>query len=369
MDRILRPTFAIINLYKLENNLKRIKDVINNRMLTFIVKANAYGHGLVEISKFVEKKKLCNFLGVSSIEEGITLRENGIKLPVLVLGSIYPFSNFKYLYRYKLTPTISSVEAMDEIINYSKRAGRKINVHLKLETGMNRIGASQISLLKMVEKAINCEFVNIEGIYSHLSSSDCDREYTLNQIKIYNETVNKIKGIKFIRHIANSYATFHYPDSHMDMVRCGIAGYGKDALTQILSLKTRIVFIKYVKKGSYISYSKSFKTNKKTKVATIPIGYGDGYLRSLSNRAEVLVNGKRAKVIGNITMDMCMLDVSNINCRVGDEVVLTGGSSNDFISLEEVAKRASTIVYEITTLITQRVRRIYIYEKDNENIG
>lgn len=366
MDKILRPNWVEINLNSLEKNLIKIRKIIKNKKITFVVKANAYGHGISEVSKFAQKKKLCDYLGVSSIEEGIILRENGIKIPILVLGGIYPFSNFKYLYHYSLTPTISSLLAIDELIKYSKKTNQPINVHLKLETGMNRIGAGENSVLKMVERIQNNNLVKLEGIYSHLSSADTDKDYTLNQIKLYNEAVSKIKGINFIRHIANSFATINFPSSHMDMVRCGIAPYGGiKNFEPILEWKSKIVFIKYLKKGSYISYSKTFKTNRKTKVATIPLGYGDGYLRALSNKADVIINGKKAKIIGNITMDMCMADITDINCKVGDEVMVIGKMGKETISVGELALKANTIPYEITTLITQRVPRVYLYKGKN----
>ncbi|MEW6012864.1 MAG: alanine racemase [Elusimicrobiota bacterium] len=367
MDKILRPNWVEINLNSLEKNLIKIRKIIKNKKITFVVKANAYGHGIIEVSKFAQKKKLCDYLGVSSIEEGIILRENGIKIPILVLGGIYPFSNFKYLYHYNLTPTISSLVAMDELIKYSKKINLPINVHLKLETGMNRIGAGENSMLKMVDRIQNNKLVKLEGIYSHLSSADTDKDYTLNQIKLYNEAVSKIKGINFIRHIANSFATVNFPSSHMDMVRCGLSAYGgMPGFEEVLSWKTRIVFIKYLKKGSYISYSKTFKTNRKTKVATIPLGYGDGYLRALSNKADVIINGKKAKIIGNVTMDMCMVDVTDINSKVGDEVTVLGKSENERISALDLANKAETIAYEITTLITQRVPRVYLYKGKNK---
>ncbi len=357
---ILRPNWVEIDLIKFEKNIKKLKRIIGKRKLLVVVKANAYGHGMVEISKYAEAKNLCDFFGVSSVEEGILLRENGIKLPILILGNVYPFSNFKYIYEYSLTPTISSIIAVDELIKYSKKINKKINIHLKLETGMNRIGASENTLLKMVEKLKPYSNIIVEGIYSHLSSADYDKQYTEQQIKKYLETISKINGFKFIKHIANSYASVYYPASRFDMVRCGIALYGGiDGFEQILNWKTRIVFIKYLKKGSYVSYSKSYLTTRRTKLATIPLGYGDGYLRALSNKGYVIVNGKKARICGNITMDMCMVDVTDIDCKVGDEVIVTSGEKKYSVSTKDLSKLAKTIPYEITTLITQRVPRIY----------
>jgi alanine racemase len=182
------------------------------------------------------------------------------------------------------------------------------------------------------------------------------------QLDNYTITVEKLKGIKFLRHIANSSGTVNFPISHMDMVRCGLAAWGNmDGFKEALSWKTKIVFLKYVKKGSYISYSKTYRTQKRTRVATIPLGYGDGYMRALSNRASVLINGKRARMIGNITMDMSMIDVTDIDAKIGDEVIIIGKGKNDFISAKELALKAGTIPYEITTMITSRVPRTYVY--------
>jgi len=362
MSKFLRPTFAEIDLCAMEYNLRKIKKIIGKRRkLTFVVKANAYGHGMLNISKFAQSRKLCDYFGVSSLEEGIALREYGIKLPILVLGNIYPFSNIKYIDKYKLIPTISSISLMDELIKYARKKDVIFRVHLKFETGMNRIGASESSILKMIERSVSSGVI-IEGIYSHLSSADTDKKFTDAQILKYKALVEKIKNLKFIKHIANSYATVNYRNSLFDMVRCGIAIYGGiSGFKQILTWKSKIVFIKILSKGESVSYSRTYRTTKKIKVATVACGYGDGYLRALSNKADVLIKGKRCRVIGNITMDMFMVDVTYVDCNVGDDVIICGRDGNDFISTYELAKKANTISYEITTLITPRVYRIYKY--------
>lgn len=360
MNYILRPNWVEIELTALKKNIKKIKKLIKNKKLMAIVKADAYGHGMIEISRSLEQEKSVNFFGVSSIEEGIILRENRIKKAILILGNIYPFDNFKYLFKFNLIPTISSIGAFDELLKYSRKNNLKIDVHLKLETGMNRIGMSPQSLLKLIDKAASQKNITIQGIYSHFSSTDIDMDYTKWQLDNYINTINKIKGIKFIKHIANSSAIINIPQSHLDMVRCGIATYGNIyPFEQILTWKTKIVFLKHVKKGSFIGYSKSYKTKRYSKIATIPVGYGDGYIRALSNKSDVLIKGKRVPLIGNIAMDMAMIDVTDINAHIGDEVILTGRSKNEFISINELASKARTIPYEITTLITKRVRRIY----------
>lgn len=359
---IIRPTWAEIKLSSLKENIFRIRRKIPKKTkLLFVVKANAYGHGAVEISKYVEKNRLADFLGVSSIEEGIELRENSIKIPIIILGSIYPPKYFKYLTEYDLTPTISSLMILKELEKFLLKNSSKIKIHIKLETGMNRIGASESSVIKMIENISSSKNIFLEGIYSHFSSADTDRTYTMNQFKRFKDFISNIRYHIPLKHIANSYATILYPQTHMDMVRCGIAGYGYvKGFNEILTLKTKVVFLKYIKKGSYVSYSQTFKAKKKTRIATLPVGYGDGYLRSLSNKAYVMIKKQLAPVIGNITMDMTMVDVSNIkDINIGDEVTVFGGGIKD-ISIIETAQKANTIPYEITTLITKRVKRIYI---------
>ncbi|MCX7905142.1 MAG: alanine racemase [Elusimicrobiales bacterium] len=357
---IIRPTWVEIKLSTLKKNLLKIRRKIGkNKKLMFVVKADAYGHGACELSRYVQNNTLCEYLGVSSIDEGIQLRENLINLPIIILGSIYPTKNFHYLIEYNLTPTISSLVLLKELEKFLKKTNKKISVHLKLETGMNRIGASTNTMLKMIDYISKSKNIHLEGIYSHFSSADTDKNYTIWQLKNFNEFLEKIKNLKIIKHIANSFATVYYPQSHLDMVRCGIAAYGcMKGFEEILSLKTKIVFIKQVKKGTSISYSRSYITPKKMKVATIPVGYGDGYIRALSNKAFVKIGSKYAKVLGNITMDMTMIDITGIDAKIGDEVIVFGNGIKN-ISIQETAKIANTIPYEITTLITKRVKRIY----------
>ncbi|MGC8866963.1 MAG: alanine racemase [Elusimicrobiales bacterium] len=357
----MRPTWAEISISKFIRNIKRIKSIIAKKTkFLLVVKADAYGHGAVALAHFAEKESLCDFLGVSSIEEGIELREKGIRLPIIILGSIYPTKNFPYLTKYNLTPTISSLMLLKELVRYLRKTSSRMNIHIKLETGMNRIGASESVAMKMIEYISSSPNIKIEGIYSHFSSADSDKSFTESQLERFLRFTSSIKNINFIRHIANSYATVSFPKSHLDMVRCGIAAYGSiDGFEEIMTLKTRVVFLKYIKKSSPVSYSKAFVAPKRIRVATIPVGYGDGYLRSLSNKALVMIRGRYAPVIGNITMDMTMIDVSDIkDIKIGDEVVILGGGF-DKISIKQTAVKAQTIPYEITTLITKRVRRIY----------
>lgn len=363
MPEFYRPTFVEIKLSNIEYNLKKIKKLIGKRTkLMFVVKANAYGHGMEGVSNFAEKKGLCEFFGVSSIEEGIILRDIGIKKPILVLGSVYPLSNFPLFEKYDLIPTISSLIAAKEFEKYLRKNNLYSRCHIKLETGMNRIGISEKAFMPIADFILNSKNLKLDGIYSHFSSADTDRNYTLEQFEIYKRAILNLNSVLFLRHIANSYATINYPDTRLDMVRCGYAAYGYlSGFMPALSWKTRIVFLKSVKKNSYISYNKTYKTGKIARIATLPIGYGDGYLRDFSNKAYVLIRSKRCPVIGNVTMDMTMVDVSGIkDAKVGEEVVILGKSGNQNINLSQLANWADTIGYEITTLITKRVPKVFI---------
>ncbi len=364
MGDIYRPTHAEINLSHLSYNLKKLKKILGSiRRLMFVVKANAYGHGIVEVASFAQDKKLCDCFGVSSIEEGIILREKGIKMPILVFGSVYPMKNFLAFPGYDLTPTVSSLWGAKELQMAARKSGKEVPCHIKIETGMNRIGVSHKAFIDIMDTIEKSENIYVEGLYSHFSSADTDKGYSLKQIELFKLITDSYsKDRNILRHIANSAGLINFPQARFDMARCGWAAYGGvDGFKPVLSLKSKIVFIKTVKKDSFISYNKTFKAQKNIRVATLPIGYGDGYLRAFSNKAYVLISGKRCPVIGNVTMDMTMVDISAVKkAKVGDEVILLGESENERISVNQLAKWAGTIGYEIATLVMQRVPRFYV---------
>lgn len=364
--KILRPTWAQINLSALKNNILKIKEIIGpESKLLLVIKADAYGHGALPIAEFIEKEKIVWGYGVSSVEEGIILRKAGISSPILILGSLFPFESFIEAINYDLTVTISSLEAAVQIVKASEKLGKKAICHIKVETGMGRIGARRPSAVKILKNLLSSSSVSVTGVYTHLSSSDTDMEFTKLQLSYFNETLKefaecKIKDI--IRHTANSSAAVNIPASRFDMVRSGYACYGlMDGFEPVLSLKTRIVFLKNVREGSFISYNKTFKCLRPTRIATLPIGYADGYFRKYSNKARVLIKGKRCPVLGAVTMDMIMVDVSDIeNVLIGDEAVLIGAQGSEYISAGELAQKAGTSSYEVVTLISARVPRVYI---------
>ncbi|MCS7152022.1 MAG: alanine racemase [Endomicrobia bacterium] len=373
-----RPTWIEINHTALEKNIQNLYKFIErnkegNKKVSIcaIIKSNAYGHGLVQIGGIVNKFNFIKILGITSVEEAYILRHIGVKKQILLLGSIYPFSNFKYLIEYNITPTVASVYLLEEMNKFAKKHNVRINFHLKIDTGMGRIGIIPENINKFIESYSSMSNVFCEGIYTHFSSAANDKGYTMYQLRLFNQAYNRLisAGIrpKYV-HAANSAGIILYPESYFNMVRPGLAMYGmlpfKDVnkivdLKPVLSLKSRIVFLKTLPKGRYISYSKTYCTKKKTKIATIPVGYADGLLRKLSNIGKVIVKGRMCDIIGRVTMDMLMIDVTKVkNVEIGDEVIFIGQQKDKKITVEDVARWSETINYEITTRLSERIPRI-----------
>lgn len=360
----LRPTWAEIKLSALKNNLIKLKNTVGPAVrLMFVVKADAYGHGAAAAAGFAEREKLAWGFGVSCVEEGLALRAAGVRSPILVLGSLYPFESFVEAINAGLTVTIASSDAARQVVEASKKLGKKADCHVKLETGMGRIGARRPAVLKIFSE-LAAAGVAPAGLYTHLSSADSDPAFTAEQLGFFDETVAGLaaSGVKnIIKHAANSAGLLNYPQSRYDMVRSGLAAYGlMDGFEPVLSWKTKIVFVKTVREGTYISYNKSFRAPRPMKIATLPVGYGDGYVRRFAG-APVLVGGKRCPVVGNVTMDMIMVDVTDApGAEVGSEVVLIGGQGREEVTAGELARIAGTIPYEVATLITARVPRVLV---------
>jgi len=366
---LLRPTYAAVDLSALKFNLLKAKDIISARhpikqpKVMLLVKANAYGHDALLIASNAQKEGLCDAFGVASIEEGITLRQNGINLPILVLGSIYPFDCFEYALKYNLSVTVASVRAAAFIVQLAEKLKVKALCHVKQETGMGRIGSRKPAALEMLRILNKSQYVQVEGTFSHFSSAEGDEEYTNRQLEYFKELLAcaAAEGLNTgLAHIAATPGFLNYPASWFDMVRLGHLAYGlEEGFKPVLSLLSKVVFIKDVRAGTGISYGHTFVANTPRKIATIPIGYGDGFHRILSNKAQVLINGVRCPVIGNITMDMLMADITALgDIPVGSDVVLIGSQSKQVITAAEVAALAGTIDYEVLTSITARVPRI-----------
>lgn len=362
---ILRPTIAEVDLKKMARNLGKVRARVgeNVKLLT-LLKANAYGHGAVPVGLYLQQNNLCDFFGVASVEEGLALREAGVTLPILVLGSIYPFDAFEYAIKNNLAITIASQAAADAVCEIAAKTGKKALCHVKQDTGMGRIGTRRANVFGIIEKLAKNPNVILDGLYTHLSSADTDPAFTEEQVGYFRDTLTNVQlhGIHINHvHMAASPGIAARTDIFYDMVRPGHAAYGlAEGYEPVLSFKTRVVYVKDVPAGSSISYGRSFIAQKPMKVATLPVGYGDGYLRAFSNKAEVLIKGKRRRVLGNVTMDMMMVDITDApEVSVGDEAVLAGRQGDEEITWAELAQKAGTIDYELCTLLMPRVPRIY----------
>ncbi len=370
----VRPTYVEINLARLTENYRAIEQAVAPAQVMPILKANAYGHGLVEVARHVASLG-APYLGVAFLEEGILLREAGIETPILVLGGILG-NQIPLFLTHDLTLTASSVEKLEHINETARRMGRRAKVHLKIDTGMERIGVHYYSAHTLLEAALRCEYCEVEGIYSHFASSDAaNLSYAQEQLNRFRQVLQfyEERGLPHprLRHMANSGAILQMPESYFDIVRAGILLYGvypSDEVKQTivvrpaLSWKSRVVYFKVVKPGHPVSYGSTWQSDHMVRVVTVPVGYGDGYFRSMSGKAEVLIRGKRYPVVGRICMDQVMVNIEWDSAYNGDEVVLIGASGEEWIRCEDLAQWAGTIPYEVLTNINTRVPRLYKYE-------
>jgi len=364
-----RATRAIIDLGAVSYNVAEIRKKIGNeRGLMAMVKADGYGHGAVEVSRAALRSG-ADSLGVAISGEGQQLREAGIEVPILVVGLSPPEEAYKVV-KFRLSQTVATVELLEALDSEAGKASTKVNVHVKVDTGMGRVGINPDDAVSFVRKVKDFRNLNLKGIFSHFPSSDeRDKTFSIGQLQLFNQVISNLQlaGIEVPqKHMANSGAVLDLPQSYYDMVRPGIMIYGiypsrevsrSIKLRPAMTFKTRVAQVKVVPAGTPISYGRTFTTNKKTTVATLPVGYGDGYNRLLSNRGEVLIKGHRAPVIGNVCMDMCMIDASGVeDVRPGDEVVLFGEDP----PVWEFATKIGTIPNEVVCAVSKRVPRLYI---------
>ncbi len=370
----VRATWAEINLSRLSRNLQAIRAHVAPAGVMIVVKANAYGHGLAEVAKHLAP--LADSIGVAVLEEGIFLRELGVRAPILVLGGIWGDQVPQYL-QHDLTLTASSVERLEQIDGVAARMGVKAKVHLKIDTGMERIGVHYYSAQTLQEAALHCKHVVVEGIFSHFANSDAvDLTHAHLQLERFQEVLRFYEKNSLpmpIRHMANSAAILQIKESHLDMVRPGIMLYGvypaKEvsrtiAVQPALAWKSRVVYFKVVRAGHPVSYGSTWQSDHPVRIVTVPVGYGDGYFRSMSNRAQVLIRGKQYPQVGRICMDQMMVNIEADSAFNGDEVTLMGESDSIAITAEQLADWAGTIPYEILTNINTRVPRVYITEDE-----
>ena len=369
---VLRPTQIEVDLSRLASNYRAIQAHVAPAAVMPVLKANAYGHGLVEVGRHMQSLD-APYLGVAFLEEGILLREAGVTTPILVLGGIIG-NQVPLFLEHDLTLTASSVEKLGQIEEAGRSMGVRAKVHLKIDTGMERIGVHYYSAASLLEASLACDHFEVEGIFSHFAQSDAaDPAYTHLQLERFNGVLDfyATRGLTPppFRHIANSAAIAGLPSSHLDMVRAGLLLYGvypspetphTVPVQPALSWKSRVVYFKVVKPDHPVSYGSTWQTDHMIRVVTVPVGYGDGYFRSMSGRAEVIIRGKRYPVIGRVCMDQIMVNIEWETAYNGDEVILIGEDENGAgISIEELAEWAGTIPWEILTNINTRVPRIY----------
>jgi len=374
MKKLLGSTWIEIDLDAIAQNVRNIKTLIGEKIeLMAVVKGNAYGHDILEISSIVLKNGATR-LAVARLEEGIFLRKVGITVPILVLG-LTPEQQVELLVSYNITPTVCRYETIEKLSKFAVKEDKRVKIHIKVDTGMGRIGIFPKHVLDFVTKVKAFKNIEIEGIFTHFSVADeKDKDYTETQFKKFTEvlTILEKEGIEIpIKHVGNSATFLDFPHMWLDLVRPGISIYGLYPSTEVQktvklnpahSFKTRIIFLKELPVGESIGYGRTFTTKRRTKVASLPVGYADGYNRHLSNQGEVLVRGRRFPVIGRVCMDQSMIDVTNLpQVKVEDEVVLWGRQGQEEITVEEIADKIGTINYEIVHLPDKkRVAKLFI---------
>ncbi|MGB9771557.1 MAG: alanine racemase [Candidatus Kapaibacteriota bacterium] len=365
----MRTTVAKIYIDNLYQNFLNIKKIVGNRKIIGVVKANAYGHGLVEISRNLEEFGI-DYLAVAFVNEGIALRQAGISVPILVLVPENDAS-IEASVDYNLDYAIENAEVAKKISDYARQKRKIANIHFYVDTGMGRDGVLPQNALELVRKCSNLPFLNPVGIMSHFASSESDKDYTLLQLKRFVEALEQLKSYGFefeVRHIANTGALFTTPDSFFDAVRPGLALYGyvpDSIVTQytfkpVMEIVSKVISVRRIRKGESVGYGRKFIASEDTTVATVPIGYGDGLARTCSDSMYCLIGGKRFKVIGGICMDEMMVEIGSENVKLGDEVVILGNQGSEQITGKELAKCSKTIVYEVITSISNRVPKIYV---------
>ncbi len=366
----LRPTVMEVDLDALAHNFAQIRSHVAPAKVMAVVKANAYGHGLIPCAKQLVAVG-ADALGVALVEEGIALRRAGIDIPILVFGGIFG-SQIRYFLDYDLEITASSVSKLEAIEWTAQALGKRAKVHLKVDTGMERIGIHYYTAHTLFEKALRVQYCDVVGVFSHFATADsADQSFLTTQLERFLKCLTffteRSKPVP-VRHIANSAAVLANPATHLDLVRAGVILYGVSPTTRlvgrldlkpVMSLRSRVVFFKVVRAGAGVSYGHTWFAERDTRVVTVPIGYGDGYFRALSNRGSVLIRGKRYPIVGSVCMDQTMVDLGDGEAFNGDEVVLIGEQGSVSLSVNELADIVETTPHEVLTSTNLRVPRRY----------
>ena len=369
-----RSTKAIIDLDALKSNYDLVRELTPNASLLGVVKANAYGHGMIPIARTLQYLGI-DMLGVAFVDEGVALRRAGITAPILVMTSQEPALSGKVV-EHDLTQVVCSVEATEHLSKAAVDASKTCDVHVFVDTGMHREGAQPDEVPSIVEAIDAMPGVNARGILTHFAMSDEQgHPFTGTQTKVFESVLAELRNrgrIFEVVHASNTGGIVQAPYAHFDMVRAGRSLYGYAAPSEasgraqpVMSIVSKVLTTRRIAAGESVSYGQRWTTNKETTIATIPIGFGDGYLRGLTNRTSCLIHGKEYPIVGTICMDELMVDVGDDNVRHGDDVVMLGSQSDDageerVIYADTLAERAETNLYEITTSVSQRVPRVYV---------
>jgi alanine racemase len=366
-----RPTYLEVNLPTLKNNLINIQEHVKPAKVMAVLKANAYGHGVDGVAPFLAP--FADYIGVAIVEEAIHLRELGISKPILVMGGSLPYQIPLFI-NHDLTLAVSSLELLDNAEIAASSAKKKLKVHLKIDTGMERIGVHDYESQPFLEKSLSCSHLEVEGIFSHFANSELpDLVHAKLQLERFSNVLFFYERHSVpppsIRHMANSAAILQFPESHLDMVRPGVMLYGiypgKEVRRTIevkpaLTWHSKVAYSKITLPGRPVSYGSLWQPNAPMRIVTIPCGYADGYFRVMTNRSKAIVNGKKYQQVGRICMDQFMVNLEDDEARIGDEVILLGeAGSGESISAEDLAEWAGTNEYEVMTNISARVPRVF----------
>lgn len=360
-------TYAEISLDAVKHNIGEIRKLLRQGVKYMaVVKANAYGHGVVAVSRAAVEAG-ADYLAVANLKEALELREAGIISPILILTES-PTSVMDEIVQYDLSQTVYSYSEAQALSDEARKRNRTARVHVKVDTGMGRVGVSPPEATAFITKISSLPGLKLEGIFTHFAKAEDPHDtFTRDQFDKFKQVINKVKHIP-VRHSANSAAVLFHAETHLDMVRVGLMMYGLYPsgasrrlirLKPALSFKSRVTYLKRIPAGTPISYGCTYVTPSETVIATIPVGYADGFGRRLSNRGQVIIRGKRYPVVGRVTMDLTMINVGDAKVEVGDEVTLIGEQEGQLISADEIAGLEDTISYEIVCGIGKRVPRIY----------
>lgn len=365
------PTKVIVDHDHLRHNYHLIKNLVIPSKVLCVLKANAYGHGCIEVSRTLANEG-AEYMGVAYPEEGIELREAGIKVPILLFG-VHLSDTFEQLVQYNIDITLTSLLQIEPLLEICARINKKARIHIKFDTGMNRVGFGMDQIESVVDRIFSESLIEVIGIYSHFSSADEeDLSYTRKQLQYFSELKSYITdkySQKIFFHIANSGAIMQLNESYLDLVRPGAMLYGYPPnpnfklnydIREVMTFVSKIALIKKISKGEPISYGRRFYTERDSRIAIIPVGYADGYDRRFTNSARVLIKGKCYPVIGAVCMDQIIVDISeDTNLQAGEDVILLGRQGNECISNIELCKKIGTIPYELTCGISRRVERVH----------